>query len=62
MEFIHFVTGCSQVALVARAYNVPVMVCCETYKFVERVQTDSVVFNELGKRIYIFSFYNSIEE
>lgn len=42
-------TGASQVALVARAHNVPVLVCCETYKFCERVQTDSFVFNELGQ-------------
>jgi len=40
--------GSSQVALVARAYNIPVLVCCETYKFCDRVQTDSFVFNELG--------------
>ena len=43
--------GSSQVAMVAKAYNVPVLVCCETYKFCERVQTDSFVFNELGKFI-----------
>lgn len=40
--------GTSQVALVAKSHNVPVLVCCETYKFSERVQTDSFVFNELG--------------
>ena len=40
--------GSSQVSMVARAYNVPVLVCCETYKFCERVQTDSFVCNELG--------------
>jgi translation initiation factor eIF-2B subunit delta len=40
--------GSSQVALIAKASNVPVLVCCETYKFSERVQTDSFVFNELG--------------
>ncbi|CAB4055087.1 EIF2B4 [Lepeophtheirus salmonis] len=40
--------GTSQVALIAKACNVPVLVCCETYKFSERVQTDSFVFNELG--------------
>merc|ERR1712029_798361 len=33
---------------IAKAQNVPVLVCCETYKFSERVQTDSFVFNELG--------------
>ena len=33
----------------AKSCNVPVLVCCETYKFSERVQTDSFVFNELGR-------------
>lgn len=40
--------GSSQVALLAHSCNVPVLVCCETHKFCERVQTDSVVYNELG--------------
>ena len=40
--------GSSQVALLAHEYNVPVLVCCETHKFSERVQTDSFVYNELG--------------
>ncbi|NXX28606.1 EI2BD factor, partial [Nicator chloris] len=40
--------GTSQIALVSKAYNVPVLVCCETYKFCERVQTDSFVSNELA--------------
>ncbi|XP_074656252.1 translation initiation factor eIF2B subunit delta-like [Tubulanus polymorphus] len=40
--------GTSQISLVAKSYNVPVIVCCETYKFCERVQTDSFVSNELG--------------
>lgn len=40
--------GTSLVALVAKTFNVPVLVCCETYKFCERVQTDAFVFNELG--------------
>ena len=40
--------GSSQVALVARAHKVPVLVCCETYKISDRVQTYSFVFNELG--------------
>lgn len=43
--------GTSQIALVAKAFNVPVLVCCETYKFCERVQTDSFVSNELGMKI-----------
>ena len=45
--------GSSQVALIAKSYNVPVLVCCETYKFCERVQTDSFVFNELGTNVTI---------
>jgi translation initiation factor eIF-2B subunit delta len=34
--------------LLAQAAGVPVLVCCETYKFTERVQTDSFVYNELA--------------
>lgn len=41
--------GSSQVALLAHYYNVPVLVCCETHKFSERVQTDAIVYNEMGK-------------
>ena len=36
--------------MVSKAYNVPVLVCCETYKFSDRVQTDSFVSNELGEK------------
>lgn len=41
--------GTAQVALVAQSFNKPVLVCCEKYKFSERVQTDSFVYNEIGK-------------
>lgn len=40
--------GTAAVALMARRFNIPVLVCCETYKFVERAQLDSICFNELG--------------
>ncbi|XP_077261054.1 eukaryotic translation initiation factor 2B subunit delta [Temnothorax americanus] len=40
--------GTAQVALIAKAFNVPVLVACETHKSCERVQTDSIVHNELG--------------
>ena len=40
--------GTAQISLIAKTHNVPVLVCCETYKFCERVQTDSFVLNELG--------------
>ncbi len=43
--------GTAQISLIAKTHNVPVLVCCETYKFCERVQTDSFVSNELG-RVY----------
>lgn len=40
--------GSSQIALIARSIGRPVIVCCETYKFSERVHTDCFVHNELG--------------
>lgn len=40
--------GTAQIAMVAKSYNVPVLICCETHKFSERVQTDAFVFNEIG--------------
>ncbi|XP_014467393.1 PREDICTED: translation initiation factor eIF-2B subunit delta [Dinoponera quadriceps] len=40
--------GTSQIALIAKAFNVPVLVACETHKTCGRVQTDSIVYNELG--------------
>lgn len=38
--------GTSQVALMARASNVPTLVCCETYKLNEKVYVDSFGCNE----------------
>ncbi|CAB3239666.1 unnamed protein product [Arctia plantaginis] len=40
--------GTAQVALAARAHNVPTLVACETHKFSPRVQTDAFVYNEIG--------------
>ncbi|CAA6671416.1 unnamed protein product [Spirodela intermedia] len=39
--------GAASVAMVAHAFRVPVLICCEAYKFHERVQLDSICFNEL---------------
>jgi translation initiation factor 2B subunit (eIF-2B alpha/beta/delta family) len=39
--------------MVAHASRVPVIVCCEAYKFHERVQLDSICSNELGMYIYL---------
>ena len=44
--------GSSQVALLAKDRNIPVLVCCETHKFCERVQTDSFVADELGNFLF----------
>ncbi|KAI9594726.1 hypothetical protein BDF19DRAFT_443454 [Syncephalis fuscata] len=41
--------GTASVALAAHERRVPVLVCCETYKFTDRVQMDSFVWNELGR-------------
>ncbi|KAI8058563.1 hypothetical protein BDF22DRAFT_725063 [Syncephalis plumigaleata] len=41
--------GTASMALAANERRVPVLVCCETYKFTDRVQMDSFVWNELGK-------------
>ncbi|GER31015.1 translation initiation factor 2b [Striga asiatica] len=40
--------GTACVAMVAHQFRVPVLVCCEAYKFNERVQLDSICSNELG--------------
>lgn len=39
--------GTSQVALMAKASNVPTLVCCETYKISDRVYVDSFGCNEV---------------
>ena len=46
--------GTSSVAMVAHAFGVPVLMCCEAYKFHERVQLDSICFNELGILFLLF--------
>ncbi|KAH9617312.1 hypothetical protein KSS87_016186 [Heliosperma pusillum] len=40
--------GTACVAMIAHSFRVPVLVCCEAYKFHERVQLDSICVNELG--------------
>ena len=41
--------GTAMVAMAAKSRGVPVIVCCEAYKFCDRVQTDSIVNNEIGQ-------------
>ncbi|XP_014498112.1 translation initiation factor eIF-2B subunit delta [Vigna radiata var. radiata] len=45
---VYSAVGTACVAMVAHAFRVPVLVCCEAYKFHERVQHDSICSNELG--------------
>eukprot|EP01091_Cochliopodium_minus_P015730 TRINITY_DN5688_c0_g1_i2.p1 TRINITY_DN5688_c0_g1~~TRINITY_DN5688_c0_g1_i2.p1 ORF type:complete len:677 (-),score=206.34 TRINITY_DN5688_c0_g1_i2:2-1732(-) len=40
--------GSSMVAMMAKEYNIPVLLCCETYKFSEKVRLDSICENELA--------------
>mmetsp|Transcript_16116 Transcript_16116/g.21304 ORF Transcript_16116/g.21304 Transcript_16116/m.21304 type:complete len:544 (+) Transcript_16116:84-1715(+) len=40
--------GTANVAMTAHYYKKPVMVCCETYKFCDKVSLDSICSNELG--------------
>ncbi|KWU43553.1 IF-2B-domain-containing protein, partial [Rhodotorula sp. JG-1b] len=41
--------GTALVAMMLRERSVPVVCCCETYKFSERVMLDSIVGNERGR-------------
>lgn len=41
--------GTAACAMMARERGAPVIVCCETYKFSDRVQLDSFVTNEAGE-------------
>lgn len=40
--------GTAGVCMMANRFNIPVLVCCETYKFVDRGLLDSICYNELG--------------
>ena len=42
-------TGTSIIGMMGYEYSIPVIICCETYKFSNRVQLDSIVFNEIGR-------------
>lgn len=39
--------GTAVVSMMASSLNIPVLVCCETYKFADRVQVDAISQNEL---------------
>lgn len=37
------------VAMMLKEKGIPVICCCETYKFSERIMLDSIVGNEMGE-------------
>ncbi|TDH67306.1 hypothetical protein CCR75_001674 [Bremia lactucae] len=49
--------GTALVAMTAHEANVPVLFCCETYKFSDRVQLDAITHNELGDSDELVSSY-----
>lgn len=40
--------GTAMCAMMASQHHIPVIICCETYKFSDRIQLDSFVVNEAG--------------
>jgi translation initiation factor eIF-2B subunit delta len=54
--------GTACVAMVAHAFRVPVLVCCEAYKFHERVQLDSLCSNELGMHFWLQEVLHTIND
>ncbi|CAI2005092.1 hypothetical protein SEUBUCD646_0G03410 [Saccharomyces eubayanus] len=46
--FLYSRAGTAMLAMSAKRRNIPVLVCCESLKFSQRVQLDSVTFNELA--------------
>lgn len=54
--------GTASVAMLATSYAVPVVVCCETYKFGERIQLDAVVANEMGEFAPLSVFPSDLSE
>lgn len=47
--------GTATVAMMSKMANIPVICCCETYKFSDRIMLDSIVGNELGSTSSLLS-------
>jgi len=45
--------GTAMVSMMAKTNNVPVVVCCETYKFSDGVMVDGFSKNELGIKHFL---------
>lgn len=54
--------GTAMVAELAKFFRVPVIIAAESYKFCEKVQLDSIVYNELGSSSELVSTTNSTGE
>jgi translation initiation factor eIF-2B subunit delta len=54
--------GTALVAMMAKQHSVPVVVCCETYKFSEGVRLDSFTKNELGDFLLFISIMNRVTD
>ncbi|OBA26751.1 IF-2B-domain-containing protein [Hanseniaspora valbyensis NRRL Y-1626] len=46
--FLNSRVGSASLSMTAKYHNIPVIVCCEALKFTNRVQLDSLTFNELA--------------
>ncbi|WFD01648.1 hypothetical protein MOBT1_000324 [Malassezia obtusa] len=51
--------GTAVCAMTAHGYHIPVIICCETYKFSDRIQLDSFVVNEAGNSSELLSHEDS---
>ena len=49
--------GTAMVAMMSKTHNVPVVVCCETYKFSDGVMVDGFSKNELGTPSHLDCWY-----
>lgn len=45
--------GTAMLAMMCKNYGIPVICCCETYKFSDRVMLDSIVSNEMSKFLFL---------
>lgn len=54
--FLYSRVGSALIAMTAKNKNIPVLVCCESIKFSDRVQLDSVTYNELGDNEDLIDF------
>lgn len=54
--------GTAMVAALAKSRHIPVIVASESYKFSDKVQLDSIVFNELGHDSEIVTVTKSFNE